>query len=89
MKYETLTPKGPLERRVRPLLKVHFVAVGRGCKSWDAECAEEDLTEKWVFKQIRESKALMSRNLEFVIEGDEGTIFAGIHSVGKIRIEAA
>ncbi len=70
-------------------LKVRFVEVGRQKKTWTVEMTEADLTEKRILREIRKSGALMSQNIEFVIQGDHGRIYAGMHSVGGIEIEAA
>ena len=70
-------------------MKIHFEEVGRQKKSWTAEVATEaDLTHEWLVKQVRKSGALMSQGIECIVEGDHGRIYAGMHSVGSIRIES-
>ena len=68
------------------MLKVHFENVGCGKKCWSGECHEIEL-EAWVLKQVRRGGALLSRDIEFEIHGNEGTIFAGMRAVGTIRVE--
>lgn len=68
-------------------MKVTFENVGRNKKTWTAET--EKLSESWVLSQIRKSKALMSNDISFDIEGNVGRIYAGFRPVGSISIEEA
>ena len=66
-------------------MKVTFEKVGRMKKTWIAET--NALSESWVLSQIKKSKALLSNDISFDIEGDTGIIFAGMRPVGLISIQ--
>lgn len=68
-------------------MKIHFEDVGRQKKTWTVELTEAELTEKRVLREIRKSGALLSQDIEFIIDGSQGRIYAGIRHVGRIRIE--
>lgn len=67
-------------------MKIKFIKVGRGKKTWTAEVAGFD--QAYMEEAVHRSGALSSRNISFsdTDGNDEGTIFAGLHSVGTFKI---
>ena len=64
------------------MIRVKFIEVGRGNKTWEADCPNE-ITYQWLYNQVKSRGGVMSSNLFF---SDSGTIFAGFHPIGKFEI---
>lgn len=69
--------------------QVTFAEVGRGKKTWIStlnQCPTQAVLERLV----RKSGALMSRDVECVLDEDEehGTIYAGMRPVGSFQIKS-
>ncbi len=66
-------------------MKVKFKNVGHSNACWEAEC--EELTEHWLFKQVK--PYCMSRYLEFGYneETGQGIILAGVRVIGNFHVK--
>lgn len=66
---------------------IDFIDVGRSDRSW-TESFSNPPSYRAILKSIKKHHALMSRNVDFSLdlETGEGLIFAGMRSVGKMRV---
>ena len=62
-------------------MKIKFINVGRNNANWEAECSDEDLTYDFLLSQVRPH--LVSSNISFL---ENGSILAGIYTVGKFEV---
>jgi len=72
------------------MLRLHFENVGRQKKSWHLDADDWDaLTDQMILWSIQHSGALMSRDIEYNLCADTGSgaIYAGMHPVGRLRLE--
>ena len=68
------------------MIKVNFIEVGRGKKSWTASCTE--ITFDWLCKQVLLFVPIkdIAEGLSFKNVHGKGTIYAGVRSVGKFEV---
>jgi len=72
------------------MLRLHFEEVGRQKKSWHLDASDWDaLTDRKIMASIRNSGALMSRDIEYTLCADSGagSVYAGMRPVGRLRLE--
>lgn len=68
-------------------MKVHFEQVGRRKSNWTVETAR-NVTDRWLISQVRNSGAVMSRDIDVVVTPDGmGKVYAGMQVVGSVRFE--
>jgi len=70
-------------------MRLLFSNVGRKKRTWILDVNEDSgLFEDQIDKSIRKNGGLLSRDVDFDIDLDDGrgTIFAGFHKVGDITV---
>lgn len=68
---------------------INFKNVGRSKKNWTVECnssIDSEIAERFILNQIKKNGGLMSRDIQFTIDNNHGSIFAGFHVVGEIEV---